>query len=128
LRDPDQPASVRDDDEHLVHAVKELLRFLSSAHTASPGVTTADVEICGVAVPAGELVVTCPPTGNRDDRLGNALDTLNINRNAARHLAFGHGVHHCRGAPLARLEMRFWCADPHITQWAVVGRRRQWTR
>ena len=106
LRNPDQLASVRDHDEHVVPAVEELLRFLSVAHTAFPRVTTTDVEIGGVVIPAGESVITCLPTGNRDDRLTEAPDTLNINRSAAGHLAFGHGVHHCLGAPLARMEMR----------------------
>jgi cytochrome P450 len=106
LRNPDQFASVRDHDEHVLPAVEELLRFLSVAHTAFPRVTTTDVEIGGVVIPAGESVITCLPTGNRDDRLTDAPDTLNINRSAAGHLAFGHGVHHCLGAPLARMEMR----------------------
>jgi len=106
LRHPDQLASVRDNDEHVLPAVEELLRFLSVAHTAFPRFTTTDVEIGGVAIPAGELVITCLPTGNRDDGFGDAPDRLDINRNTVGHLAFGHGVHHCLGAPLARMEMR----------------------
>ena len=51
-------------------------------------------------------MISCLPNGNRDDGLGDALDKVNINRNAVAHLAFVAGVHHCRGASLARLEMR----------------------
>ena len=124
LRNPDQLASVRDDDGQVVSAVEELLRLLSVAHTAFPRVTTTDVEIGGVVIPAGELVITCLPTGNRDDKFGEAPDTLNVNRSAAGHLAFGHGVHHCLGAPLARMEMRIALAAllRRFPRLALVGR------
>ena len=54
------------------------------------------------------------PSGNRDPEFTDAPDVLDIRRGAPGHLAFGHGVHHCLGAPLARMEMRIaWPALLH---------------
>lgn len=106
LRHPEQLAAVRDDPDAIGPAVEELLRWLSIVHTALPRFTTADVEIAGVSIPAGQLVFASLPSGNRDPGFIDAPDVLDIGRGAAGHLAFGHGVHHCLGAPLARMEMR----------------------
>lgn len=106
LRHPQQLATVRDDPDAVGPAVEELLRWLSIVHTAIPRITTTDVEINGVAIPAGQLVFVSLPSGNRDPDFIDAPDVLDVGRGAAGHLAFGHGVHHCLGAPLARMEMR----------------------
>jgi cytochrome P450 len=106
LRHPDQLAAVRDDPAVVAPAVEELLRWLSIVQTAIPRITTADVEIAGVQIPAGRLVFASLPSGNRDPDFIDAPDVLDVRRGVAGHLAFGHGVHHCLGAPLARLEMR----------------------
>lgn len=106
LRHPDQLAAVRDDPNAVGPAVEELLRWLSIVQTSIPRITTADVEISGVRIPAGELVFASLPSGNRDPEFTTAPDVLDISRGAPGHLAFGHGVHHCLGAPLARMEMR----------------------
>ena len=106
LRNPDQLAAVRDDPDAVGPAVEELLRWLSIIHTSMPRVTTTDVEINGVPIPAGQLVFASLPSANRDPEFTDAPDTFDIRRGAAGHLAFGHGVHHCLGAPLARMEMR----------------------
>jgi cytochrome P450 len=106
LRHPDQLAAVRDDPDAIGPAVEELLRWLSIVHTAIPRITTTDVEIAGVPIPAGELVFASLPSGNRDPDFINSPEVLDIRRGAPGHLAFGHGVHHCLGAPLARMEMR----------------------
>jgi cytochrome P450 len=86
--------------------VEELLRYLSVVHSTIPRVTTAEVEVAGVTIPAGELVFLSLPLGNRDPDFVDEPEALDIRRGAAGHLAFGHGVHHCLGAPLARMEMR----------------------
>jgi cytochrome P450 len=99
-------AAVRDDPAVVPGAVEELLRYLSIVQSAIPRFTTTDVEIAGTAVPAGQLVVLSLPSGNRDAESVDAPDTLDISRGTPGHLAFGHGVHHCLGAPLARMEMR----------------------
>ncbi|HEX2212657.1 MAG TPA: cytochrome P450 [Mycobacterium sp.] len=114
LRHPEQLAAVRDDPEAVGPAVEELLRWLSIVHTAIPRVTTTDVEIAGVPIPAGQLVFASLPSGNRDTDFIDTPDTLDIRRGAPGHLAFGHGVHHCLGAPLARMEMRL--AFPALLQ------------
>lgn len=106
LRHPDQLAAVRDDPSVVAPAVEELMRWLSIVHNAIPRYTTADVEVAGVKIPAGELVFVSLPSGNRDPDFIDSPDVLDIRRGAIGHLGFGHGVHHCLGAPLARMEMR----------------------
>ncbi len=106
LRHPDQLAAVRDDPDAIGPAVEELLRWLSIVQTSIPRFTTTAVEVAGVPIPAGQLVFASLPSGNRDQDFIDDPDTLDIRRGAPGHLAFGHGVHHCLGAPLARMEMR----------------------
>ena len=106
LRHPEQLAAVRDDPDAVGPAVEELLRWLSIVHSAIPRITTTDVEVAGVPIPAGRLVFVSLPSGNRDPDFIDSPEILDIRRGAPGHLAFGHGVHHCLGAPLARMEMR----------------------
>jgi cytochrome P450 len=106
LRHPEQLAVIRDDPDAIGPALEELLRWLSIVQTAIPRVTTTDVEVAGVMIPAGNLVFPSLPSGNRDAGFVDSPDALDIRRGAPGHLAFGHGVHHCLGAPLARMEMR----------------------
>ncbi|MUL81962.1 MULTISPECIES: cytochrome P450 [unclassified Mycolicibacterium] len=106
LRHPDQLAAVRNDPDAVGPAVEELLRWLSIVQNAIPRFTTTEVELAGVRIPAGELVFASLPAGNRDPDFIETPDVLDISRGAPGHLAFGHGVHHCLGAPLARMEMR----------------------
>ncbi|ANI37780.1 cytochrome P450 [Mycolicibacterium vaccae] len=105
LRHPAQLAAVRDDPDAVAPAVEEMLRWLSIVHTAIPRITTTDVVLAGVEIPAGRLVFASLPSGNRDSAFIDEPDRLDISRGAPGHLAFGHGVHHCLGAPLARMEM-----------------------
>jgi cytochrome P450 len=114
LRHPDQLAAVRDDPDAVGPAVEELLRWLSIVHTAVPRITTTAVEIAGVRIPAGELVFVSLSSGNRDPEFLDMPDVFDVHRGAQGHLAFGHGVHHCLGAPLARMEMRI--AFPALLQ------------
>lgn len=106
LRHPGQLALVREDPAMVGPAIEELLRWLSIVHSGIPRTTTTEVEIAGHTIPAGELVVCALPAANRDPALTDDPDRLDITRGAPGHLAFGHGVHHCLGAPLARMEMR----------------------
>jgi cytochrome P450 len=106
LRHPDQLALVRDDPAAVAPAVEELLRFLGIVHSGIPRTTTEDVEVGGVVIPADSLVILALAAANRDPRAVADGDRLDITRDAAGHVAFGHGVHHCLGAPLARMEMR----------------------
>jgi cytochrome P450 len=106
LQRPEQLAAIRDDPDAVGPAIEELLRYLSVVQNAIPRITTTDVEIDGVVIPAGQIVILSLPSANRDPHFIEAPDTLDITRGAPGHLAFGHGVHHCLGAPLARMEMR----------------------
>jgi cytochrome P450 len=106
LRHPDQLALVRDDPDAVAPAVEELLRWLSIVHTGVMKVATTDVEIGGTRIAKGETVVCALPAANRDPAAIADPDRLDVTRGELGHLAFGHGVHHCLGAPLARMEMR----------------------
>ncbi|MGW3368595.1 cytochrome P450 [Streptosporangium canum] len=106
LRHPDQLAMIREDPAQVEPAVEELLRWLSIVQLLPPRTTTTDVELAGHAIPAGSLVILSLPAANRDPAFIDDPETLDITRTAAGHAAFGHGVHHCLGAPLARMEMR----------------------
>ncbi|MEU5266180.1 cytochrome P450 [Amycolatopsis sp. NPDC021455] len=106
LQHPDQLAMIREDPSRVEPAVEELLRWLSIVHSLPPRTTTTDVELAGQKIPAGSLVLLSLPAANRDGAFIGEADTLDITRGAAGHVAFGHGLHHCLGAPLARMEMR----------------------
>jgi cytochrome P450 len=105
LRRPDQLEAILDP-ERLDTAVEELLRYLSVVHTVMPRTAIRDVEVGGQLIKAGEPVFLSLPAANRDPALGDDMDEVNLTRKITSHLAFGHGIHHCLGAPLARMEMR----------------------
>jgi cytochrome P450 len=86
-------------------AVDEGLRFWSVAQHGVARVATRDVALSGQKITAGEAVVVHLPSANRDPRVYSQADAFDITRNARNHLSFGHGPHHCLGAPLARMEM-----------------------
>jgi cytochrome P450 len=106
LRHPEQLALVRAGPAATAPAIEELLRWISIVHTGVVRTTTTEVEIAGTRIGAGELVFCALPTANRDPALLADPERLDVRRGAPGHLAFGHGVHHCLGAPLARMEMR----------------------
>jgi cytochrome P450 len=106
LRHPDQLAAVRDEPERVDAAVEELLRWLSIVHSGTGKITTTEVEIAGQRIGAGEFVMCALPAANRDPALRDDPERLDVTRGAVGHVAFGHGIHHCLGAPLARMEMR----------------------
>jgi cytochrome P450 len=106
LRHPDQLAIVRDEPERVDAAVEELMRWLSIVHSGIVRVATTDTEIAGRQIAAGDLVICGLSAANRDPELRTDPDRLDVTRGGAGHVAFGHGVHHCLGAPLARMEMR----------------------
>ncbi|MCW2574447.1 MAG: cytochrome [Modestobacter sp.] len=102
---PDQLAAVRDDPASVGPAVEELLRWLSIVPAGILRTTTTEVTLAGHTIPAGELVAASLVAANRDPALVEDPGRFDITRGALGHLAFGHGVHHCLGAPLARMEM-----------------------
>jgi cytochrome P450 len=104
LQHPAQLAALHSDPGLVPNAVEEFLRWEGPVHLATVRFTVEPTPVGGVEVPAGEVVLVSLSAANRDrDRYPDA-DTLDVRRQATSHLAFGHGVHHCLGAPLARLE------------------------
>jgi cytochrome P450 len=109
LRHPDQLARLRAEPELMPRAVEELLRFVqlgNSTTAGMPRVATEELELGGVRLPAGAVVMTASNAANRDPVAFSDPDRLDLSRDASAHLAFGAGVHHCLGAPLARVELQ----------------------
>jgi hypothetical protein len=86
-------------------AVEEMLRLVSPTH-ALPRTAATDIEMHGTVIPTGARVLLLWHAANLDEREFADPQTFDIRRNATRHLAFGHGLHFCLGAALARLEAR----------------------
>jgi cytochrome P450 len=103
---PGQVAMLRADPGLIPGAVEELLRYARLGGLAPARVTTEDVQLGGVVIPAGEQVIPLFGTANRDPSVFADPDRLDVTRDAARHLSFGAGVHHCLGAQLARMELQ----------------------
>jgi cytochrome P450 len=104
LTHPDQLARLRAEPALLPRAIEEFLRYESPVETATFRITTEPVEFAGVTVPANQVLLVSLLAANRDgDRFPDA-DRLDIGRDGSQHVAFGHGIHYCLGAPLARLE------------------------
>ncbi|MEV7116470.1 cytochrome P450 family protein [Streptomyces anulatus] len=104
LSEPDQLALLQKDTTLLPGAIEELLRFESPINVATFRYAAEAVEIGGVTIPAGDSVFVSIGALNRDPSKFSEPDRLEITRPATGHLAFGHGLHHCLGAPLARVE------------------------
>jgi cytochrome P450 len=104
LRNPDQLAALRADPALLPGALEEFLRYESPVNHATLRYTTAPVTLAGVEIPAEEFVLVSLGSANRDGERFAGPDRLDVTRAAGGHLAFGHGIHFCLGAPLARLE------------------------
>ncbi|WP_371667121.1 cytochrome P450 [Streptomyces sp. NBC_00289] len=104
LSHPDQLAELRTDPGRLGPAVEELARYDGPAPLAIRRFPTEDVTIGGVSIPAGETVLLSLAAAHRDPRRFSEPDRLDIGRDATAHLALGHGIHYCLGAPLARME------------------------
>ncbi|MEU2711489.1 cytochrome P450 [Streptomyces sp. NPDC007205] len=91
----------------ITSAIEELLRFVPLGSAAGqPRYAKEDIEVGGTLVRAGEPVLVAIGAANRDALRFTAAGTLDISRSGNAHLGFGHGVHHCLGAPLARLELQ----------------------
>lgn len=103
LRRPDRLAELRADPDLTSGAVEEFLRFDGPVNLATFRHTTESVEIGGTTIPPGEVVLVALASANRDPHHYAAADDLDLHRDAG-HLGFGFGLHHCLGAPLARLE------------------------
>ncbi|WP_428956555.1 cytochrome P450 family protein [Streptomyces sp. cg35] len=104
LQHPEQLAALRADPSKTPAAVEELARVEGPALLAIRRFPTEDITLGGVTVPAGETVLLSLSAANRDPDRFAAPDRPDIERDATGHLALGHGIHYCLGAPLARAE------------------------
>jgi cytochrome P450 len=100
---PDSLAQVRERPELMPGAIEEVLRYASPVWRLFR-TTKADVTIEGVTIPANSHVFGWLASANRDERQFPNPEQFDIMRNPNRHIAFGHGIHFCLGAPLSRLE------------------------
>jgi cytochrome P450 len=104
FRHPDQLARLRADLTLVPSAVEEFLRYDGPLQHTTFRMTTEPVTIGGVEIPAHEQVLVVAAAANRDPGRFAEPDRLEIDRSDNHHIAFGHGLHFCLGAPLARLE------------------------
>lgn len=98
-----QLAAARSDPGLMDRCVEELLRYDPPVQLLVRS-AMEDANIGGAAIPAGATALMLVGAANRDEVLGDDPDVFDITRSARRHLAFGHGIHFCLGAPLARAE------------------------
>jgi cytochrome P450 len=103
LTNPAQLAALRADVSQMQAAVEEFLRFESPVHAALR-YSREDLPLADTIIPAGSVVIVSLLAANRDPARFAAAERLDVMRDDNPQLAFGHGIHHCLGAPLARLE------------------------
>jgi cytochrome P450 len=110
LEHPDQLARLRAAPDLLPAAIEEVLRYRAPLQWVMR-TPRRDVEMHGQLIPAGKLVLPMIGSANRDPKQFREPDRFDITRNPNPHVGFGHGIHACLGAPLARVEARIALAD-----------------
>ncbi|WP_328773782.1 cytochrome P450 family protein [Streptomyces sp. NBC_00286] len=103
---PGQLADLRADFGLLDGAIEEMLRYDGPVENSTDRLALEDVELGGVTIPAGSTVRITMADADRDPARFKDPDRFDIRRGSRGHIAFGHGLHYCLGAPLARLEGR----------------------
>ncbi len=128
IENPDQMQALRDDLEQLPTAIEEMVRWTSPS-PSKRRTTTRDVELAGCQIRAGDKVQIWEGSANRDPAAFDEPDRFEITRKPNPHLGFGHGVHYCLGANLARLELRV-LYEELLTRFgsARVVKPVEWTR
>ncbi|MGI8679784.1 MAG: cytochrome P450 [Jatrophihabitans sp.] len=106
LQDRDTFESLRASERNAERGVEELLRYLTPVQVGFPRFAAKDSVLGGKEIFEGDVILCSLSGANRDERHGGDLDKVELNRSSAGHLAFGHGLHRCVGAELARLELR----------------------
>jgi cytochrome P450 len=106
LRDEKAVEAVRGDDESVHRFVEELLRYLTVVQMAFPRFAKQDMEIGGVRIAEGDIVLVSLSAADRDPKLGPDMEKFDAAREPTSHLAFSYGIHRCIGAELARMELR----------------------
>jgi cytochrome P450 len=106
LQHPEQLAKLLADGARIDDVVDESLRFDAPVPHSTFRYAIEPIELGGVTIPPGGQVIICLAGANRDPARYSHADVFDVDRDEGRHLAFGHGIHHCLGAPLARMEGR----------------------
>ena len=106
LANPEQLARLRDDPSLIESAVEEILRHRGPIHGTKPGYASEDIEVRGVTIPRGKPIMPLLGAANHDPEVFTDPQVFDIGRTPNRHLGFGHGIHFCLGAHLARSEAR----------------------
>ena len=106
LTSPGQWQALLNDPGLVPNAVEEILRAAGKGGGGIPRYPRTDLEIDGVAIPAGDLVLLDNGAANHDPAVFANPERVDITRPAAAHLTFGHGARYCIGAPLARVELQ----------------------
>jgi cytochrome P450 len=104
LQNPMEREKLRDNPDLIESAIEEVLRFESPTQAPNPQVATAELEIGGRKIAAGDVVTVLIGATNRDPAKFPDPDRFDIARIDGEHLAFSHGTHYCLGASLARLQ------------------------
>jgi cytochrome P450 len=104
-QNPELRRQVREDPDLINPMIEEVLRLEPSA-PMFPRMTTEDVEVCGVRIPAGSFVMLCLASVNREDGRYEHPDAIDLAQSDRGHVTFGGGVHRCLGSHLARREMK----------------------
>ena len=116
LTAPDQLSLLHVDHELVINAIEEVLRYECPVNILPPRYATEPITVDGATIPAGGVVLLSVASANRDDAEFPDPDRFDVTRRPGRQLAFGHGIHYCPGAPLARLEARL-AIDGLITRY-----------
>jgi cytochrome P450 len=106
LSNRDQWLMLLDDPDLIPRAVEELLRAGMPGGVGVPRYARADLDVDGVTIRAGDLVLLDPGSANHDPAVFPDPNRLDINRRGASHVGFGYGLHYCVGAALARMELK----------------------
>ncbi|WP_327288154.1 cytochrome P450 family protein [Streptomyces sp. NBC_01198] len=106
LRHPDQLAALRAEPELIDGAVEEMLRYDGPVETTTWRYAAEQMTVAGTVIAQGDSVLISLAGADRDPERFPAPDTFDIRRPAQGNIAFGHGIHYCLGAPLARMEAR----------------------
>lgn len=123
---PEELARVKADPSLIPGLVEESIRWTTPVRQFTR-VAARDAEVRGQTVRAGEQVVLCFPSGNRDEEVYDDPFAFRVDRGPARHVAFGYGAHQCLGLHLARMEMAIFWEEllPRLVRVELAGTPRQ---
>lgn len=105
LQNPEKLAELKQNPDLLTDAVEEMLRYDPAVERALTRYATEDTILAGAEIKQNDLVIPIITAGNRDASQFECPAHINFERESNKHLSFGHGVHYCLGAPLARMEL-----------------------